>query len=118
MQQNSKSMSDSLKNQATKFSFGEYAETVGPQGLQFVLNGILFFGLFWFYIRTHQTGETPRWRKLMWMSIVCVGIVYSSYNIKLCAVRYYSYPSTIKPAKDANGLVRFPKVLACLNVST
>ena len=46
MQQNSKSMSDSLKNQATKFSFGEYAETVGPQGLQFVLNGILFFGLF------------------------------------------------------------------------
>ena len=41
-------MSDSLKNQATKFSFGEYAETVGPQGLQFVLNGILFFGLFGF----------------------------------------------------------------------
>ena len=122
-----KSMSDSLENQKSGFGFGEYAETVGPQGLLFVLKGIVFYFTFEVSLnksnffsksrKTRKIGKTPRWRKLMWLAIICVGIIYSSYNIKLCAVRYYSYPSTIKPAKNANGLVRFPKVLACLNVS-
>ena len=118
-----KSMSDSLENQKSGFGFGEYAETVGPQGLLFVLKGTAFDFLIlqdFFKKLTkkkREIGKTPRWRKLMWLAIICVGIIYSSYNIKLCAVRYYSYPSTIKPAKNANGLVRFPKVLACLNVS-
>ena len=82
----------------TPFGFGEYAETVGPQGLLFVLKG-----------------KTPVWRKLMWTCIIIIGVIYSSYNIKLCADRYYSYPSTIKPAKNFSGLVRFPKITACLN---
>ena len=34
-----------------------------------------------------------------------------------CTKRYFEYPSVIKPSKNSNGLVRFPKVLACLNVS-
>ena len=60
-------------------------------------------------------GKTPVWRKVMWMVIIIIGVIYSSYNIKLCADRYYSYPSTIKPAKNFSGLVRFPKITACLN---
>lgn len=35
----------------------------------------------------------------------------------MSAKRYLEYPSTIKPTKNSDGLVRFPKVLACLNVS-
>ena len=86
------------QTQHTPFGFGEYAETVGPQGLLFVLKG-----------------KSPLWRKLMWTVIIIIGVIYSSYNIKLCADRFYSYPSTIKPAKNFSGLVRFPKITACLN---
>ena len=42
------------------FGLGEYAETVGPQGLLFIIKG-----------------KTPVWRKLMWMIIIFVGIFYS-----------------------------------------
>ena len=41
-----KSMSDSLENQKSGFGFGEYAETVGPQGLLFVLKGTAFYFTF------------------------------------------------------------------------
>ena len=41
-----KSMSDSLENQKSGFGFGEYAETVGPQGLLFVLKGTVFYFTF------------------------------------------------------------------------
>ena len=34
-----KSMQDSLENRKSDFGFDEYAETVGPQGLLFVLKG-------------------------------------------------------------------------------
>ena len=36
-----KRMQDSLENRKSEFGFGEYAETVGPQGLLFVLKGTL-----------------------------------------------------------------------------
>ena len=46
-----------------------------------------------------------------------VGVFYSAYNINLCAIRYLSYPSTIKPTKNSATRVRFPKVTVCNNVS-
>lgn len=33
----------------------------------------------------------------MWIVIIGIGVCYSAYNIKLCAIRYYSYPSAVKP---------------------
>ena len=32
----------------------------------------------------------------MWIVIIGIGVCYSAYNIKLCAIRYYSYPSAVK----------------------
>ena len=47
------------------FGLGEYAETVGPQGLLFIIKG-----------------KTPVWRKLMWMIIIFVGIFYSGLTFR------------------------------------
>ena len=49
-----KSMSDSLENQKSGFGFGEYAETVGPQGLLFVLKGTAFCFIFEASLKTNN----------------------------------------------------------------
>ena len=57
------------------------------------------------------------WRKVLWLIFIVFGVLYSAKNVGLNTERYFSYPSQTKPAvaSGPEGVVRFPKVTACLN---
>ena len=66
------------------FGVDAYAETVGPQGLFFILKGNAFNNnniLIKIIITIGEKGQTPIWRKAMWMVIIVGGVIYSAYNI-------------------------------------
>ena len=88
------------KPEIETYDIRDYAESIGPQGLQIVIDS-----------------KSTIVRKLSWLTIIFFGVLYSGYNIRLCALRYLSYPSTIKPTQDSTVVVRFPKVTICNNVS-
>ena len=103
----------------------------------FSFSKVIYSGLYKLSYDNHS-GQTPIWRKAMWMVIIVGGVIYSAYNIgkftdrkrilkrnvlkyvlkigQHSSGRYLSYPSTIKPEKNYKGDVRFPKINVCLNV--
>ena len=59
----------------------------------------------------------PQQVPYLFLVFIVFGVLYSAYNVGLNTERYFSYPSQTKPAVESEGVVRFPKVTACLNVS-
>ena len=48
-------------------------------------------------------------RRFLWLIFIVFGSAYSAYNIYKNSIRYFSYPSSIKPLVEEGDLVRFPK---------
>ena len=88
------------KQKTETFNVSAYADTVGPQALRFIIDR-----------------QSITIRKVIWSVTIVFGFLYSAHNIKLCTLRYLSYPSTIKPTQDLATPVRFPKITVCNNVS-
>ena len=50
-------------------------------------------------------------RKVLWLMFTVTGLFYSIRTIQTNWTRYLTYPSSIKPAYDANEAIKFPKGL-------
>lgn len=48
-------------------------------------------------------------RKVLWLTFTVTGLFYSIRTIQTNWTRYMTYPSSIKPAYDANEAIKFPK---------
>ena len=48
-------------------------------------------------------------RKVLWLMFTVTGLFYSIRTIQTNWTRYLTYPSSIKPAYDANEAIKFPK---------
>ena len=129
-----------INSKEWNFGLAEYADTVGPQGKRYFLLKP-HFEIFqdWIFCWMATQDELENVCGLLWWLLVAFGVfkmlgrvifvtnichqhIVSHMHLAIafqskCAKKYFEYPSVIKPTKNSDGLVRFPKILACLNVS-
>ncbi|CAG5085890.1 Oidioi.mRNA.OKI2018_I69.PAR.g11039.t1.cds [Oikopleura dioica] len=76
--------------------FQKFAEVVGPQGLRYIVNK-----------------EIHQYRRIIWAIAFLGGISFSVNMIYKNTIRFYNYPTMIKPVEGVRA--EFPKVTICLN---
>jgi len=76
--------------------FQKFAEVVGPQGLRYIVNK-----------------EIHQYRRIIWAIAFVCGLSFSVSMIYKNTIRFYSYPTMIKPVEGVHA--EFPKVTICLN---
>ena len=76
--------------------FKSFAESVGPQGLSYIVN-----------TQVHLA------RRAFWTMVFILGVTQSRLMMIGNGQRFYEYPSTIKSTDPVNA--QFPKVTICMN---
>ena len=76
--------------------FQEFSAHVGPHGSGYVMSKSTF-------------------RRMLWMSIMGLGIIGSSICLIKCLSLYRSYPSNIKISINEDPVIKFPHIVLCLN---